>query len=231
MAIGGEHRFNHLVVGDISLNCLFQPNVPTESVAFALGLHAEEVAPEIEEPRIEARGIDQGVDETGPLVLVGGIQKVARFVVGRKAADDIEVAATQEGGVINDRIWGQFLGFLSCDEDFVEFAGGVPNDFERKCFGVGTGQAEDEREGEFHWKRLVKESNDFFVGKERGILRHPEEKLLGQSIFKILPVFGRNGIGNIGHRIDDFRGLIGERKNNDHGGCGGGQGCNHGFGG
>jgi hypothetical protein len=52
--------------------------------------------------------------------------------MSRKSADDIEVTPANKGGVIDNRISFDFLGFLTGYQNFVELAGGVAHHVKRE---------------------------------------------------------------------------------------------------
>jgi hypothetical protein len=63
VTFGCEHLLNHLIIGQVILDGIFQPNVPAKTVVFGIGFDTKEIGPEIEEAGIKAGRFDEGVDE------------------------------------------------------------------------------------------------------------------------------------------------------------------------
>jgi len=86
----------------------------------------------------------------GALVVLLRFEEIAGLGFGREAADDVEVATAEEGGIIDDGIRFDVLSLLAFDEDFIEFARRIEDDVEGEGFGEGGGTDEKEREEMFH---------------------------------------------------------------------------------
>ena len=75
MAFGCEHFLNHLIIGKVIIDGIFQPNVPTKTVVFGVGFDTKKIGPEIEEAGFKARRFDKGVDELTALFFVGRFEE------------------------------------------------------------------------------------------------------------------------------------------------------------
>ena len=68
-----EHAVNYFVIGHVGFDGVLKPNMPTQAAVLFTGFEAKEIAPEVEEARIEARRLDKGVDKLGAFVVRLGL--------------------------------------------------------------------------------------------------------------------------------------------------------------
>ena len=124
LPVGRHHRVDHLVPGFIDLDLVFQPIlVGVEADLVGLVGDTHHVREVIEEMAAVAIGIQQLVNDLGPLRNARIIDELKGFLAGRDAAGDVEIDPPDELLVRSERIRLQ-LGLCQARVHQVVDAGG-----------------------------------------------------------------------------------------------------------
>jgi len=173
LALGGDQLADEGIVGLVGAQGVLQvagvSGAGDRTGLLAVGLHAQDIGPVVVEVLHVTLGGEQLVDQLGALGGILGGEEFPGFPAGRDAADEIEVDAAHEGGVIDLRVALEVVLFPVGLQQGVDAAGGLRRGGCRLQAGGGEGEG-GEQARKFHHPPLTPSRAHFIANENKSLV-------------------------------------------------------------